>query len=81
MVDERWRLVDQQSKGLLLVVLDGWDSVMTKGEHFSWISMDELLVESFGLKKECDTSQSYSQLQMFLLACHFLFSLWRHLLY
>jgi hypothetical protein len=31
--------------------------------------MDELLVESLGLTKACDTSQSYSQLQMFLLAC------------
>ena len=62
MVDERWRLVDQQSEGLLLVVLDGWDSMMTIGEHFSWIPMDELLVESLGLTKACDTSQSYSQL-------------------
>jgi hypothetical protein len=41
---------------------------MTIGEHLSWISMDELLVESLGLTKACDTSQSYSQLQMFLLA-------------
>jgi hypothetical protein len=69
MVDERWRLVDQQSEGLLLVVLDGWDSVMTTGEHLSWIPMDELLVESLGLTKACDTSQSYSELQMFLLVC------------
>jgi hypothetical protein len=69
MVDERWRLVDQQSEGLLLVVLDGWDSVMTIGEHLSWILMDELLVKSLGLTKACDTSQSYSQLQMFLLSC------------
>jgi hypothetical protein len=69
MVDARWGLVDQQSEGLLLVVLDGWDSVMTKGEHLSWIPMDELLVESLDLTKACDTSQSYSQLQMFLLAC------------
>ena len=54
-VDERWRLVDQQSEGLLPVVLDGWDSMMTTGEHLSWISMDELLVESLGLTKACDT--------------------------
>jgi len=40
MVDERWRLVDQQSEGLLLVVLDGWDSVMTTGEQLSWIPME-----------------------------------------
>jgi hypothetical protein len=30
--------------------------------------MDELLVESLGLTKACDTFQSYSQLQMLLLA-------------
>jgi hypothetical protein len=63
MGDERWRLVDQQSEGLLPVVLDGWDSVMTTGEYLSWIPMDELLVESLGLTKACDTSQSYSQLR------------------
>jgi hypothetical protein len=67
-VDERWSLVDQQSEGLLMVVLDGWDSVMTTGEKLSWILMDELLVESLGLIKACDTFQSYSQLQMFILA-------------
>jgi hypothetical protein len=59
-VDERWRLVDQQSKGLLLVVLDGWDSMMTTGEQLSWILMDKLLVESLGLTKACDAFQSYS---------------------
>jgi hypothetical protein len=69
MVDERWRLVDQQSEGLLPVALDGGESVMTTGEHISWILMDELLVESWGLTKACDAFQSYSQLQMFLLAC------------
>jgi hypothetical protein len=42
---------------------------MTTGEHISWIPMDDLLVESLGLTKACDTSQSYSQFQMFLLAC------------
>jgi hypothetical protein len=46
MRDERGRLVDQQSDGLLLVVLDGWDSTMTTREHLSWILMEELLVES-----------------------------------
>jgi hypothetical protein len=62
MRDERGRLVDQQSDGLLPVVLDGWDSVMTIGEHLSWIPMEEILVESLGLTKSCDTFQSYSQL-------------------
>jgi hypothetical protein len=46
MVDERWRLVDQQSEGLPPVALDGVESVMTTGEHLSWIPMDELLVKS-----------------------------------
>jgi hypothetical protein len=68
MGDERWRLVDQQSQGLLSVVLDGWDSVMTTGEHLSWIPMDKLLVESLGLTKACDAFQSYSQLQICLLS-------------
>jgi hypothetical protein len=67
MRDERGRLVDQQSDGLLLVVWDGWDSVMTTGEHLSWILMEELLVESLGLTKACDALQSYSQLQICLL--------------
>jgi hypothetical protein len=40
---------------------------MTTGEHLSWIPMDELLVESLGLTKVSGTSQSYNQLQMFLL--------------
>jgi hypothetical protein len=68
MRDEKGRLVDQQSDGLLPVVLDGWDSVMTTREHLSWISMEELLVESLRLTKACDTSQSYSQLQICLLS-------------
>jgi hypothetical protein len=33
MGDERRGLVDQQLEELLLVVLDGGDSVMTTGEH------------------------------------------------
>jgi hypothetical protein len=69
LVDGRWRVVYQQLEELLPIVPDGWDSVMTTGEHLSWILMDELLVESLGLTKACDTSQPYSQLQMFLLAC------------
>jgi hypothetical protein len=68
MRDERGRLVDQQSDGLLPVVLDSWDSLMTTGEHLSWIPMEELLVESLGLTKACDTSQSYSQLHICLLS-------------
>jgi hypothetical protein len=69
MGDERYRLVDQPLEELLLVVLDDWELVMITGEYLSWIPMNELLVESLGLTKACDTFQSYSQLQMFLLAC------------
>ena len=68
MVDERWRLVEKQLEELLPVILDGGDSVMTIGEHLSWIPMEELLVESLGLTKACDTSQSYSQLHICLLS-------------
>ena len=35
--------------------------------------MDETLVEPLGLTKSCDTSQSYNQLQMFLLAYPYTF--------
>jgi hypothetical protein len=45
-----------------------WDSVMTTGEHLSWILMDELLVESLGLTKACGAFQSYSQPQRCLLS-------------
>jgi hypothetical protein len=68
MGDERWRLVEQQLEELLPVVLDSWDSVMTTREYLSWISMEELLVESLGLTKACDAFQSYSQLQICLLS-------------
>jgi hypothetical protein len=48
--------------------IDDIHSVMTTGENLSWIPMEELLVESLGLTKACDTSQSYSQLQICLLS-------------
>jgi hypothetical protein len=41
---------------------------MTTSKYLPWVPMDELLVESLGLTKAYDTFQSYSQLQMFLLA-------------
>jgi hypothetical protein len=65
---ERWREVDQQLEELLPMLLDDWDSVMTTCEYLSWIPMERILVESLGLTKACDSFQSYSQLQMFLLA-------------
>jgi hypothetical protein len=60
MGDEGWRLVDHQMKGLLPIVLEDWDSMMTTREYLSWIPMDEFLVESLGLTKACDIFQSYS---------------------
>jgi hypothetical protein len=68
MSDDGWRVVDQQFERLPPVVPVDWGSVMTSGECLPWVSMDELLVESLGLTKAYDTFQSYSQLQMFILA-------------
>jgi hypothetical protein len=68
MGDERARLVDQQLEELLLVALDDWGLEMTTYEYSSWISMDEILVESLGLTTTCDVFQPYSQLQRILLA-------------
>jgi hypothetical protein len=67
--DERWRLVGQHLEELFPVVPDDWDLVMTTGEQLSWVLVDVLLVESLGLTKTGGIFQSYSQLQMFLLAC------------
>jgi hypothetical protein len=68
MRDEEWRVVDQQLEELPPVVPDDWGSVLTTSKYLPWISVDELLVESLGLTKAYDTLQSYSQLQIFLLA-------------
>jgi hypothetical protein len=65
---ERWRLVDQEGEELLLVVMDGWTSMMTTGEYLSWIPMDELLVESMGLNTTRDIFHPYNQIQRFMLA-------------
>jgi hypothetical protein len=65
---ERWWVLDQQLEELVLVVLDDWDSMMTTGQYLSWIPMDQLMVESLGFTKACEIFQSYSQLQMFMLA-------------
>jgi hypothetical protein len=68
MSDDGWRVVDQQFEELPPVVPDDWGSVMTTGEYLPWVPVDEILVESLGLTKAYDTFQSYSRLQMFLLA-------------
>jgi hypothetical protein len=41
---------------------------MSTGDYSPWVPVDELLVKSLGLTKAYDTSQSYRQLQLFLLA-------------
>jgi hypothetical protein len=68
MSDDGWRLVDQQFEQLPPVVTVDWGSMMNTGEYLSWVPVDEILVESLGLTKAYDTFQSYSWLQMFLLA-------------
>jgi hypothetical protein len=68
MSDDGWRVVDQQFERLPPVVPDDCGSVMTTGEYLPWVLMDKLLVESLGLTKAYDTFESYSQLEMFLLA-------------
>jgi hypothetical protein len=68
MSDDGWRVVDQQFEELPLVVPNDWGSVMTTSKYLPWVLMDKILVESLGLTKAYDTFQSYSQLQMFLLA-------------
>ena len=61
-------MVDQQLGELSPIIPYDWGSVMTTGEYLPWVPVDELLVESLGLTKAYDTFQSYSWLQMFLLA-------------
>jgi hypothetical protein len=68
MSDDGWRVVDQQFEELPPVVPDDWGPVMTTSEYLPWVPVDELSVESLGLTKAYGTFQSYSRLQMFLLA-------------
>jgi hypothetical protein len=66
--DDGWRMIDPQLVEVPTVVPDGWCSVMSTGDYLPWVSMDELLVKSFGLTKAYDTFQSYSWLQIFMIA-------------
>jgi hypothetical protein len=50
------------------VVPDGWCSVMSAGNYLPWVSMDELLVKSFGLTKAYDNFNSYSWLKIFMIS-------------
>jgi hypothetical protein len=42
--------------------------MMSTSDYLPWVSMDELLVKSFGMTKAYDTFQSYSWLQIFMIA-------------
>jgi hypothetical protein len=66
--DDGWRMIDPQLVEVLTVLLDGWCSMMSTGDYLPWVPMDELFVKSFGLTKEYDTFQSYSWLQIFMIA-------------
>jgi hypothetical protein len=58
--DDGWRMIDPQLVEIPTVVPDGWCLVMSTGDYLSWVSMDELLVKTFGLTKAYATFQSYN---------------------
>jgi hypothetical protein len=66
--DDGWRMIDPQLVEIPTVVPDGWCLVMNTGDYLSWVPMDELLVKTFGLTKAYATFQSYSWLQIFMMA-------------
>jgi hypothetical protein len=68
MSDDGGRVIDQQSVELPTVVPNGWSLMVSAGDYSPWVTGDELLVKTLGLTKAYDTSQSYRQLQLFLLA-------------
>jgi hypothetical protein len=58
--DDGWRMIDPQLVEIPTVVPDGWCPVMSTCDYLPWVSMDEILVKSFGLTKAYATFQSYS---------------------
>jgi hypothetical protein len=66
--DDGWRMIDPQLVEVPTVVPDGWCSMMSTCDYLPWVSMDELLVKSFGLTKAYNTFQSYNWLQIFMIA-------------
>jgi hypothetical protein len=66
--DDGWRIIDLQLVEVPITVPYGWCSVMSIGDYLPWVSMAELLVNSFGLTKAYDTFKSYSWLQIFMIA-------------
>ena len=51
MNDDGWRMIDPKLVEVPTIVPDGWCLVMSTGDYLPWVSMDELLVTSFGLTK------------------------------
>jgi hypothetical protein len=68
MSDDRGSVIDHQYVESPTVVHDGMRLVWSPGDYSPWMSMDEFLVKPLGLTNAYDTSQSYIQLQVFLLA-------------
>ena len=68
MSDDGWRIIDPQLVEVPTVVPDGWCLLMSTGSYLPWVSMDKILVKSFGLTKAYDTFHSYSWLQIFMIA-------------
>jgi hypothetical protein len=60
MSDDGWRIIDLQLVEVPTIVPYGWCSVMSTKDYLPWVSMDELLVNSFGLNKAYDTFKSCS---------------------
>jgi hypothetical protein len=61
-------MIDPQLVEIPTIVPNGWCSMMSTGDYLPWVSMDEILVKTFGLTKEYATFQSYSWLQIFMMA-------------
>jgi len=68
MSDDRGSVIDHQYVESPTVVHDGMRLVWSPGDYSPWMLVDESLVKPLGLTKGYDTSQSYTQLQVFLLA-------------
>jgi hypothetical protein len=66
--DDGWRMIDPQLVEIPTIVPDGWCSMMSTDDYLPWVSMDELLVKTFGLTKAYATFQSYNWLQIFMMA-------------
>jgi hypothetical protein len=66
--DDGWRIIDLQLVEVPTIVTYGWYSMMSTGDYLPWVSMAQILVNSFGLTKAYDTFKSYSWLQIFMVS-------------